>query len=218
MKIIDFRNFISEFPFKNQSFEIRKERWNGTDQQITIDEIFEGKDTATINRDDLYKVGIDLEKFIVMTLMWGYPTKGRGKNINNILQKSHFEMLVEILLDYKCNDITIEKLKKDINSIPGLGLSTITKFTHFLRTTINEEKAVILDNQIIEAIRTGNFEEFNHLKIMTYDNAIRYYADYLKTINDLSISMAVKPDQIEIFLFAFGRNLSEIKTEINGLD
>lgn len=215
MKITYFRNFINEFPYKNQSFIIKKERWNGTDQQKTIDEIFDGKITATINRDDLYKVGLDIKKFIIMTLMWGYPTKGRGKNINTMLQKSNFKMLVEILLDYKHTDITTEKLKKHINSIPGLGLSTITKFTHFLNTTINGNKAVILDNQIIEAIRAGNFEEFHHLRKMTYDNAIKYYSDYLKTINELSTSMAVQPDQIEIFLFAFGRNLSEIKTEIN---
>jgi len=219
MKIADFRNLIHEFPFKNQSFDISSKNWELKSQQSLINKIFESKEMQsqngnkiiTISRNDLMNSKSDIKEFIIKTLMWGYPTKGRGKNIENMLNGKNFEKLVQILNQYRESEITIEQLKGDINSIHGLGLSTITKFTHFLNTTINRNKAVILDNQIIEGINTGRFEELNHLKGISYTNALNSYSEYLKTINDVSKALSVEPDQVEMFLFTFGRSLSEIK-------
>lgn len=89
----------------------------------------------------------------------------------------------------------------------------MTKFTHFLNTKINGFKTVILDNQIIEAIHTERFEELNSLKGIKYENAVRKYVDYIKLIDKLSKQTRSEPDQIEMFLFTFGRNLSELKGE-----
>lgn len=213
MKISNFKNFIREFPYLNQSFDIKKKNWKIQSQQKRIDWIFGEKHTITLNRFDLLNTKHDVENFILKTLMWGYPTKGRGKNIENILKKENFERLVKILEKYKDNEIIIEQLKADIKSIAGLGLSTMTKFTHFLDTTIAGNKALILDIQIIEAINTGRFEEFNHLKGITYNNAPKRYPEYLKTISKLSTLINAQPDQIEMFLFTFGRTLSELKSK-----
>ena len=211
MKITEFRNFISEFPYEYQSFEVNKNKWDNTDQQYTIDEIFDGKNSISINRYDLYGVGVDIKKFIVMTLMWGYPTRGRGNNINNLLEDTNFNKLYDILFHYIRNNISIEKLKEDIESTKGLGLSTITKFTHFLDTTVDGKKAVILDNQIIQALKKSPFKEFDGFEKINYNNAITYYPKYLQIINDLANKMNVEPDQIEMFLFMFGKNLSNSK-------
>lgn len=211
MRIADFQNFIREIPYKNQAFDIKKEIWKFEGLQTFIDEIFKGNTTITINRDDLINSSWNTKEFIIKTLMWGYPTKGRGRNIENIFKLENFEKLVNTLEIYRENEISIDQLKKDIKSIPGLGLSTITKFTHFLNTTIDGKKAVILDIQIIKAINTGRFEDFNHLTGMTYDNAINRYPEYLETVNKLSKSINAEPDQIEMFLFTFGRVLSPIK-------
>ena len=213
MKITKFKEFIREFPYLNQSFDIKKQNWKIESQQQKIDWIFNENEIITLNRFDLLNSKHDLENFVFKTLMWGYPTKGRGKNIENMLENGNLERLTKILENYRDSEITIEQLKIDIKSIPGLGLSTITKFTHFLNTTINGNKAVILDIQIIEAINTGRFEEFNHLKGITYENAPKRYPEYLKTINELSKSINAEPDQIEMFLFTFGRTLSELQGE-----
>lgn len=213
MKIENFKEFIRELPYKNQSFDIKKQNWKIESQQQAIDCIFKNKEIITLNRFDLLNSAFDLESFILKTLMWGYPTKGRGKNIEKMLENGNLERLKKILTVYKSNEISVEQLKKDIKSIPGLGLSTMTKFTHFLDTSINGNKAVILDIQIIEAINTGRFEEFNHLKGITYENALKRYPEYLKTINELSKSLQAEPDQIEMFLFTFGRTLSELRGE-----
>lgn len=90
--------------------------------------------------------------------MWGYPTKGRGKNIDNLLSKNSLKTLTKILNTYRNDDISIDQFKKDIKHISGLGISTISKFTNFLNTTINGHKAVILDLQIINTINKGTFD------------------------------------------------------------
>lgn len=59
-----------------------KKNLNVQSQKYLINEVFRGEDTITLNRYDLMKSGhYDLKSFIVKTLMWGYPTKGRGNNI-----------------------------------------------------------------------------------------------------------------------------------------
>lgn len=210
MRIIDFENLIREIPFRNQSCDIKKSNWECENQIKLVEKIFDGNDLITINRFDLINSNWNIEEFIIKTLMWGYPTKGRGKNIDNLLLNENFKVLTERLENYRESEITIESIKQDLK-IPGLGLSTLTKFAHFLKARIDGFKTVIIDNQIIEAISTGRFAEFNSLKGIRYDNAVRKYVDYIKLIAKLSIETNSEPDQIEMFLFTFGRNLSELK-------
>jgi hypothetical protein len=185
MRIIDFENFIREIPFRNQSFDINKSIWKCENQIELIEQIFNEKNQITLNRFDLINSSWNIEEFIIKTLMWGYPIKGRGKNIDNLLKEENFKTLSKKLETYRESEITIETLKEDLK-IPGLGLSTLTKFTHFLNTKINGFKTVILDNQIIEAINTERFEELNSLKGIKYENAVRKYVDYIKLIDKLS--------------------------------
>lgn len=208
MYITDFTGLIQSLPYKQHAFDIKRKNWMIPSQQYKIDAVFDSKDTITINRNDLTNSRFDLETFIIKTLMWGYPTKGRGKNINKILTKSNFDFLLLLLEDYHEGDIFIERLESDIKQIPGLGLATMSKFTNFLNTTIDGNKAVILDNRIRETINKGSFIEFDHLKGIRIDNAIKRYPIYLETINQLAKQMKLEPEQIELFLFMFGRNLS----------
>lgn len=209
MKIADFELLIQKLPFRNQSFDIKKTNWKCKNQTVLIDRIFNDKEIITLNRFDLINSSYDIEEFIIKTLMWGYPTKGRGNNIDNLLKPENFEKLSETLKFYNETEISIETLKKDLK-IEGLGLSTLTKFTNFLNTRINGYKAIILDNQIIEAINTGRFEELNSLVGISINNAQKKYIDYLKLIDQIANITHSQPEQVELFLFIFGKNLSEI--------
>lgn len=80
----------------------------------------------------------------------------------------------------------------------------MSKFTNFLKTTIDGNKAVILDNRIMETINKGSFIELDHLKGIRIYNAIKRYPIYLETINQLAKQMKLEPEQIELFLFMFG--------------
>lgn len=209
MKISDFKNFIKEFPHQNQSFDIKRENWKNKDQTVLINEIFQENNTITLNRSDLFQASNNLPLFAIKTLMWGYPTKGRGSNIDKLLIPDNFNQLITTLDFYKENNISINRLSKDIKEIEGLGLSTMSKFTSFLNTKIDGNRSVILDLQIIDAINLNRYEELNCIKGIRYDNAIKKYPHYLKVINNLSERMQIEPDQLEIFLFMFGKNLSE---------
>lgn len=213
MKISNYKNLICELPYQNQGFDIYKKNWRVTSQQQTIDKIFNGSDKITLNRFDIENSKDNLSDFILKTLMWGYPTKGRGKNIDTLLSKNSFKKLISTLSDYLDSEISIERIKSDIKNIDGLGLSTMSKFTNFLNTTINGNKAVILDEQIINAIKRGVFEEFNCLENLKYENAINKYDEYLSVVNTISEEINSEPDHIEIFLFLFGRSLTEIKIQ-----
>lgn len=213
MKLSDFKDLINELPFKNQSFDIKKANWKSENQKEIIERIFGENQIITLNRFDLFNSSSNIHEFVIKTLMWGYPTKGRGRNIDILLKEENFNKLIETLNLYIETDVTLDRLESDIKRIDGLGLSAMTKFLHFLNTKIDNNTAVILDLQIIDAINLGRFEEFNFLNGIRYNNAIKKYGEFLYLINDLSKQLMVKPDQIEMFLFIFGKSLSELKGE-----
>ena len=210
MKLIDFRNFIREIPCQNLGFDIKAKNWKVESQQHNIDRIFNGADIITLNRSDLRNASQYTMEYILKTLMWGYPTKGRGKNIDKLLSTNSLNKLSFVLNNYRNQEISIDRFKSDIENISGLGLSTMSKFTSFLNTRIENKKAVILDLQIINSINRGTFEEFNSLKGITYVNAVKRYKEYITIIDELSTITKASPDQIENFVFIFGRSLSDV--------
>ena len=141
--------------------------------------------------------------------MWGYPTKGRGQNITNIFHGNNLKNLIQILQSYNSKKyITSEILCTDLKSIKGLGISTMSKFAYFLGVEIDGLRSLILDLKIIEVINQEKFEEINTLKGISHSNAPRKYTEYLRLLAALSDKLNVQPDQIEMFLFIFGQNLS----------
>lgn len=211
MRISSYKSLIKELPYRNQGFDIKKEIWITEHQKDVVDQIFKGKDTITISRNHLFNSNGNPEQFIIKTLMWGFPTKGRGRNIENLLKDENFNELCKIVEGYKESNISIDILEKDINRVSGLGISTMTKFTNFLNTRINGNRSVILDLQIINVLNLDRFEELSSLKGIRYDNAIRMYDEYLTIINELSKELKIKPDQIELFLFTFGNSLTDLE-------
>ncbi|MCX6230839.1 MAG: hypothetical protein NTZ33_04790 [Bacteroidetes bacterium] len=206
----NFKNLIIELPVNNQSFDIKIKNWICEDQSDIIYKIFNGKSIITLNRFDIINSSWDLKEFVIKTLMWGYPTKGRGKNIDILLKNDNFNNLINILQEYVRKDISINKLEKDIKLIDGLGLSTMSKFAYFLNTRIEGFKALILDQQIIDIVDLERYDELMILKGINYENAIKRYKDYLIIIDKLSLLYKTEPENIEMFLFPFGKYLSEL--------
>lgn len=211
MRISEYKEFIQKFPYLNQSFDIKKEHWKVNSVQTQVDEIFDKQNTITLNRNDLLNSRFHIPTFILKTLMWGYPTKGRGNNITNIVSNENYEYLTKVLEEYRDTKLEIEQLIEDVKSIKGLGMSTMTKFTTFLNAEINGFKSVILDDKIMQVINGGRFEELHQLRGI--GNKKKTFVPYIKTLNILSKNLKVDPNQIELFLFTFGNTLSELQGE-----
>lgn len=209
MRISDYKNLIQEMPYEKHSFDIKKSNWLSLNQNNIDKVIFKENDIITINRTDLFNLSGNLKEFILKTLMWGYPSKGRGNNIEQLLNNNSLTQLMDILKIYKNSNVSIEQLGNDIQKVSGLGISTMTKFIYFLKAEINGYRALIIDRQIINVINNERFEDFKSISNIKYENAIKHYAEYLKIINFLAKDIDVQPDKIELFLFTFGRNLFE---------
>lgn len=219
MKITDFANLIKHLPYMEQAFFIRKEVWFPTDeekrfkyQNDRIKKVFGNDNSVMISRHDLFNSTNELDLFIIKVLMWGYPTKGRGKNIEKILEPENFDQTIKKLEAVKQKDISNKEVEALFSD--GLKLSTVSKLLYFLQTKVESFPALILDLRVIEAItRKNGFDddELVDLKALSYDNAPKQYPKYLKAINNLALKMDVKAGQIEMFLFEYGTTLKKLE-------
>lgn len=225
MKITDFENLIRHFPYERQAFRVNKKVWLPEDrrkedinQYDIIETVFGNADSIMISRNDLLTAKDELEIFVIKVLMWGYPTKGRGNNIENILEPEKFNSFIEqlqILIEKK--NINLKEIR-ELLKLEGLGLSTLSKILYFKRIEIEYNPAMILDRRVINAINAetrfvdSGIEQFKELK---YENGANYYEQYLAFLKELATEMKVQPDQIEMFLYEFGANLKEVRKTIN---
>lgn len=219
MKIIDFENLIRHMPYLEQAFRIKKEVWLPEDekkrfkfQNDKIEKIFGDENSIMISRNDLLTSNDELELFVIKVLMWGYPTKGRGNNIDKILVPENFDQTIKKLKVVRQNG-NISSQEVEALFSDGLGLSTVSKILYFLQINIDSTSALILDLRVIDALtRVDGFEddELKSLKKLNYNNAPKKYPEYLKAMQSLASKMTVQPEQIEMFLFEFGSNLKGI--------
>jgi len=136
MRITDFERFIREIPYKYQSFDIKREFWENESQPLLIDNIFGGKDQITLSRFDLFNSTYYLDTFVIKVLMWGYPTKGRGNNIDNLLLPENFGQLLNILGKINRHGSIMIYEIQDLLKIKGLGFSTLSKFLYFKKIKV----------------------------------------------------------------------------------
>lgn len=219
MKITDFAELIRCMPYREQAFDIKYEIWKGSNQSQIIEKIFENKNKKgiiTLSRNDLLGYSPEIEEHILKILMWGYPTKGRGNNIDNFLEPTNFKSFVEKLKLAKRNKyISIYEIKDLMKNSTGLGFSTLSKILYF--SGINHEAfpALIIDLRVINSLRSGRFHDFgiDIFKNLKYENAVKNYENYLKFMHSLAEKLQTDVDRVEMFLYEFGLNLKELTGE-----
>jgi thermostable 8-oxoguanine DNA glycosylase len=208
MRIISFAEVIKQLPEDQHSFSIKKTNWNNIKEVVKF---FDKNDSMNISRSDLFELGESSEEvskeFIIKVLMWGYPTGGRGKNIQNALAK--IDDISQYLTSSKKNNINEEDLINGIKLIRGIGLSTLSKFLYFLKIEMKEYPTIILDLRLITMLRKAGFDELTNLKEITYSKGPKMYYAYLKEMSSISKEIGCSVGQLEMFLFIFGSNLKE---------
>jgi len=216
MKIEDFSELIKFLPTDMSSFRIKKSNWIVASQNHIVEDIFRENDIKKISRSEIRSERNNLNLFIIKTLMWGYPTKGRGNNIENLLTNENFHKLQTLLEKYSnLKNISYSELVSDLKyyKIKGLGISTLSKFLYFLEIKIDGYKCVILDDKLIDIINNSNFEEIKPIIGITREFSLKQsknklnYINFLETINNISLKLNVDPENVEMFLFFFGKSL-----------
>lgn len=199
--IKEYSNLIKEIPTGRQSSKIKRSLWEKilSDEKLK-NEIFGNNDEIELSRNDVISEENEAKK-IVKVLMWGYPSGGRGNNINEVLKE--IDGLKEIF-EKKSKNITKEDsfiLFEQFSNIKGLGISTWSKLLFFFGISIESNKCQIFDTKVVESLNRTQFYEFK--KKGKWKHNDQDYYEYIELVNRLSGDMGVQPEQIEVFLFYF---------------
>lgn len=155
--------------------------------------------TYTVSREQLLGMSNKRAKTKCLAiLMWGYPSGGRGKNIQKALTSLH-----SLAKAASQPQPTWDSYYQSVNQIAGVGISTITKFAYFFRHRFSGHRAVILDSQIAKTLEGQQWINAPD-PVGKRSEWPNNYLTYLEQIDDVAQSLRVKPDQIELFLYLIG--------------
>lgn len=202
--IREYSNLIKHIPVYNQSAIIKKDTWERFSNTHWYDgiktAIFDDKDSVEISRADIFSES-DTGKKLLKLLLWGYPTGGRGNNIEYILVKA--EELIPILSSVSGKNLTKTESNEVIEkfgSIRGLGISTWSKILYFFNVSIESRKCQIYDLKIVDSLNKKQFEELGTKK---WKQDINHYYQYIELVDNLAKDLCVLPEQVELFLFYY---------------
>ena len=209
MQLNDFRSLILQMPVRYQAFHSKKSTWKRCEKHVAIGNalktLFEDNDDVFVSRRDLFSLARsdDLTPFILATIMWGYPRGMRGNHFQNLL--GHFRALLDVLRQAKDDGIEDwDDHFRKVDQIEGLGLSTHTKFLHFLGVRVKGLPALILDDRIIQVVQREVFADLVTLRGIGKHNKVERYPEYLSVMDSLATSLQVSADAPEFFPFEFG--------------
>ena len=102
MQLLEFKNLISNMPVSYQAFTSKKSTRNdhlsaAGSAGDAIRNIFGNADEITLSRNYPRRlaIGVDLAKFVMATIIWGYPRGMRGNHVANLI--NHFVSLTQLL-------------------------------------------------------------------------------------------------------------------------
>lgn len=203
-----YRNLISEMPLLEQAFTTKRKTWDGKVDERILDRLFKGKETLAISRNDLLNK-CPIEDFVYLVVFWGYPRGMRGSVNDKIIFNKIDEIIpiINIPQRGKFTEEDLQPILKSLSSVPGLGISTISKLLYYRTHKYGDYEALILDERLMRIFNNKIFAEFSGLENFRYDNACSKYLNYLKTMRKTALQLRVSPAKLEMFLFTFGNNL-----------
>jgi len=208
-----YEDLIRNLPLEEHSFTTKKKNWKNINPEIIEyhEDIF-GQDTEiTISRKDLFRSfnNDPIETFILKVIYWGYPAGMRGDNFKKITSPESLFFLKKFLNDIKQNDVIDEKrIGYALKTINGLGLSTLSKYLYFTKSTFMGKRCLILDRELIKIFNNMYFVEFNGLRKVLYPCTVKNYFDYIDISHHIAEYHKFEADRLEMFLFIFGNHLN----------
>ncbi|HEY4291238.1 MAG TPA: hypothetical protein VGN00_29255 [Puia sp.] len=217
MLLSAYSGLIGHLPYLDQAFETKKETWDREHYQSFKDfdsflqKAFTTSDTVIFSRADLFdKVNEDIRAAIFSIIFWGYPRNMRGNSFKSIL--SALPDIEKMLSGNRELDTAgFAGICEKLNG-KGMGLSTLSKFLYFFGFRLEGYKCLILDSRIIDVLNANTFAELKMNETITEWNKEDYYPRYLKMMEDIAQKNDYSVDQLELFLFQFGKNLKSVNS------
>lgn len=213
MSLDIYKTLIASLPVRQQSFTTKRSTWLKAEKEISWlkglnDTIFDSKSNLTISREDIFGTE-NLRELILKTIYWGYTPGMRGNHFVNILKKiEKIESALNTLrLSKQPTNAEFEELSVHLKEIDGLGLSTFSKILYFLGIEFNGNPCLILDQRLIDVFSSKIYPEFAKMTGIRYGSAEKKYIDFLEMMNQQAKKLETKGENIEQFLYLFGKNL-----------
>lgn len=210
MQLSSYKNLICNLPYLDQAFETRRTTWQREYERDPCfrsfcDRVFDGGSLVLSRRDLFLSAEREFQEGLFSIVLWGYPRNMRGNSFIKILScVSTIEELLSVerhLSAYQFMD-----LYKQFNGT-GMGLSTLSKVLYFFRFAIEGKNCLIMDKRIIDVINSKTFSELSAIGKITDFNKSHTYMIYLNEMEKIAQANRYKSDQLELFLFLFGKNL-----------
>jgi hypothetical protein len=211
MRLSSYRDLIKYLPYQDQAFETSKETWKKFEGHPAFSVFYISiftQDTAKLSRADLFELAkTNPSHAILSTILWWYPRNMRGNSFDLILESLPIiKTTLEGRREMSHEDFyaIVKKLSKT-----GIGLSTLSKFLYFFGFSIDGHQCLIFDSRIIDVLNDQHFEELKALESISPYNKEKKYLEFLILMEQLSAKNGYAVDQLELFLFMFGKNLKE---------
>jgi hypothetical protein len=210
MTLAAYSNLIRHLPYLDQAFETQKSSWQ---KECNINSLFSKyckgvfkEETLKLSRRDCFAhAKQDFVHALFAIIFWGYPRNMRGNSFSNVL-KSLQTIQDAFPTQQSISEANFKELVEKIKKT-GVGLSTLTKLLYFFNVAIDGKRCLILDSRIIEVLNDGLFDELRlDVRLSEFNKTSKYIA-YLEMMQNIAELNGYKPDQLEFFLFHFGKNL-----------
>jgi len=211
MLLSSYQSLICNLPYLDQAFETRRETWQRREYEkhrafsIFCDKVFENGLLILSRRDLFLSAERGFQEGLFSIILWGYYRNMRGNSFLKILTSiPKIEKLLSV--QRQLNADQFMDLCKQLER-SGMGLSTLSKVLYFFRFTIDGKNCLIMDKRIVDVINGRSFFELSAIGKITDFNKSRNYLVYLTEMEEIAKANQYKPDQLELFLFLFGKNL-----------
>lgn len=204
-----YRELIKNIPIDEQAAYADRHFWKSKIagvRSLRLSRTIGYPDKLVITRQNL----LDRDTFtingILHVLIWGYPSGGRGDNIDNCITNisNIRSALLKLNKSVNPNVVQLKDFYKSCGDIHGLGISTWSKLLYFNQIRIGDHDCNIYDNVVKEALKKLciNLEEYADPKLKP--KPFRDYMAYLKFLSEQAGEIDARTDQVEYFLFSFG--------------
>lgn len=210
MTLSTYRKLIQNLPYLDQAFETKQSTWRYECSHHPAFASFCGKQFINgrlkLSRRDLFvRVEKEVNEALFSIILWGYPRNMRGRSFTTILMAlAQIENIIKS--EKKLTVAAFASLCQQLKGT-GVGLSTLTKFLYFFGFSVEGFPCLILDQRIVQVLQKGLYQELSGLQKISLFNKQAEYLHYLQQIHQIAEKEGYQADQLELFLFHFGRNL-----------